>query len=721
MNNHVKKDEFSNNLTVKDNVSPMFTSQTFNVRNNAHKAEREEPVPIPETIQEEEEYQPQTNNTLGLGVDNTQPNWGTRSWRPTIPKHKKDTNGMMASISFVGDKHAYEKLELELKANGIKYRDPDFPASVESIMGFAENPNYRKSTMEKIIWQRPEAIYKDEKFCVYDKIAPGDISQGGLGDCYFLSAIAAIGEFEKRIKRVFVKRTVSDYGVYCVGFYINGVFEEILIDDKFPCNPYSKKPEFNSSIENELWVMILEKAWAKVFGGYVNINAGIIREALTALTGAPTCTYFNDEGSAEERFNILWDADIKNHIMCAGTEDLMGDGTDQQEKRTGIVGSHAYALIAVYTLVQEGREWHILEHGQSNHGKPTERLIQLRNPWGKGESKLDWCDSSSKWNSVPDSVKKRMGYSNEDDGCFYIAFRDFEKYYSDFQVCYYHDNYQLNSFRWETKKNETKDCTFEITKQAEIYFSLHQENKRFYNRKQKYGYSQIHLIIINQDNKEQWQLVGSAGKQQNEFWFKADCPPGKYYASIYTPWSSFGTTVAFSCYAPYEISVHEKPEGTVKASWIAEAIGNQANKQDDGWKNFAGQGEPNVSYKFDTEPGLGFVAFRNNGNSTMNCTLNLSSCKGCYIQPPYENQSKPLVVCQPGEIEVVWMRRGDDSQFGFSMSTQFQKATKDLQDDVKQKGKKYIRKYKGQDVGICVYILMHSSGAMLQYENHDKT
>jgi len=35
-------------------------------------------------------------------------------------------------------------------------------------------------------------------------------------------------------------------------------------------------------------VIVVEKAWAKVFGSYQNIEAGYPREVLRTLTGAPT-------------------------------------------------------------------------------------------------------------------------------------------------------------------------------------------------------------------------------------------------------------------------------------------------------------------------------------------------------------------------------------------------------------------------------------------------
>ena len=48
--------------------------------------------------------------------------------------------------------------------------------------------------------------------------------------------------------------------------------------------------------------MIIEKAWAKIHGGYLNIAAGLTREALRDLTGACCKTFFTKKIKEE----ILW-------------------------------------------------------------------------------------------------------------------------------------------------------------------------------------------------------------------------------------------------------------------------------------------------------------------------------------------------------------------------------------------------------------------------------
>ena len=42
---------------------------------------------------------------------------------------------------------------------------------------------------------------------------------------------------------------------------------------------------------NQIWAMLLEKAWAKMKGSYAQTNGGFVVSGLRMLTGAPTFTY----------------------------------------------------------------------------------------------------------------------------------------------------------------------------------------------------------------------------------------------------------------------------------------------------------------------------------------------------------------------------------------------------------------------------------------------
>lgn len=97
---------------------------------------------------------------------------------------------------------------------------------------------------------------------------------GSLGDCYFLSSLSVLAERENLIKRLFVTRSANPLGCYAMWICHDGEWSLIKLDDSFPCNKTSGEPSFSRANGDELWVMLLEKCYAKIFGNYAVIEAG---------------------------------------------------------------------------------------------------------------------------------------------------------------------------------------------------------------------------------------------------------------------------------------------------------------------------------------------------------------------------------------------------------------------------------------------------------------
>jgi hypothetical protein len=74
----------------------------------------------------------------------------------------------------------------------------------------------------------------------------------------------------------------------------------------------------NKSPTGGWWLPLLEKAFAKRFQHYSNINGGQPREALRTLLGMPTMKYKTSELSAEEVLEIIAEGDKKKYVMTAG-------------------------------------------------------------------------------------------------------------------------------------------------------------------------------------------------------------------------------------------------------------------------------------------------------------------------------------------------------------------------------------------------------------------
>ena len=201
-----------------------------------------------------------------------------------------------------------------------------------------------------------------------------------------------------------------------------------------------------------------------------------------------------------------------------------------------------------------------------------------------------------------DQLKKEVGYSDDDyDGIFFIRFSDFEKYFKDFQVCYYHDDYKLCSFPYETSRNEDINFRFEIKEPGVYYFSLNQINKRFFPTSDRYSYSKCSLDVFRKDFHDgSWHWIGNCSNADKEYWFKAECLPGIYYAKILTDWKSFVNKICFTTYGPKEVQCEHIDEDTIKSEWIADALANCALSSDvDDWRTYEQQGHKDISYKFE--------------------------------------------------------------------------------------------------------------------------
>ena len=61
----------------------------------------------------------------------------------------------------------------------------------------------------------------------------------------------------------------------------------VHVDDQFPCYKVNGQPVYAKPRGDELWVLLLEKCYAKLHGSYKAIEAGCPAEGMMDLTGAP--------------------------------------------------------------------------------------------------------------------------------------------------------------------------------------------------------------------------------------------------------------------------------------------------------------------------------------------------------------------------------------------------------------------------------------------------
>ena len=154
---------------------------------------------------------------------------------------------------------------------GEPWTDPDFPPCDSSIMKPGDKP------LETREWKRAKELFPQGFEVFVGGCDPCDINQGALGDCYFLAAISSLAEVAGRVEERFKITATNEAGIYLVTLFLNGVETPVIVDDHFPARFNGKcwVPCYSSTKENELWVMLLEKAWAKVCGSFSRIQGGM--------------------------------------------------------------------------------------------------------------------------------------------------------------------------------------------------------------------------------------------------------------------------------------------------------------------------------------------------------------------------------------------------------------------------------------------------------------
>lgn len=104
---------------------------------------------------------------------------------------------------------------------------------------------------------------------------------------------------------MFIIEETNEQCIYAVSLYKNGLPIAVVLDDFIVCK--NAQPAFSKAAGCEIWVLLLEKAWAKIHGSFHRIIGGMSHLTMRDLTGAPGYEY--EIKKTPELFDIILDAD----------------------------------------------------------------------------------------------------------------------------------------------------------------------------------------------------------------------------------------------------------------------------------------------------------------------------------------------------------------------------------------------------------------------------
>ncbi len=212
-------------------------------------------------------------------------------------------------------------------------------------------------------------------------ISDDDIHQGRLGDCYLLSSLGEIARINPAVIRQMVKDNGD--GTYTVtlykrksgaGHFIAGALTghpamepvKITVDGNFPTGTDEDKGSANQGADQdkvgskkEIWVQVIEKAYAKLNGGYKEISGGHASDAMTALTG--------QDASESSMTGFLGIGGVSQDDLVKAFQagkPVVLNTPKKDNLPFNLVGPHAYMLEDIVV------------------GTDGKAMVTLRNPWG---------------------------------------------------------------------------------------------------------------------------------------------------------------------------------------------------------------------------------------------------------------------------------------------------------------------------------------------------
>ncbi|CAK9059424.1 unnamed protein product [Durusdinium trenchii] len=285
-------------------------------------------------------------------------------------------------------------------------------------------------------WRRFAAT-GDWKVVCDEGFRPSDVRQGGVGDCWFMSALAVVAERHDLMRKLLPNLNEgAESGCHEVRLFLDGHWTALLVDDWLPTTEKQRRPDGTSlayarCARQQLWVSFIEKAYAKAHGAYRFISGGETSEALLELTGAPTeVVNFQDPTFDPELF---WARLVS--LLQVGCP--IGCGTSALTlEELGLVGQHAYSVLAA----EDGEGLDSLDGlgGLSSldySERVTSRHVKVRNPWG------EWTRREQ------DELLAQLGVAIiPSDGCFWMNYQDFIRGFACCDICYARDGWHGRSF-----------------------------------------------------------------------------------------------------------------------------------------------------------------------------------------------------------------------------------------------------------------------------------
>ena len=276
---------------------------------------------------------------------------------------------------------------------------PDFSSQVEKLIQIKK---------ENIEWKSAKEIFGDDVRIFGETTSMNDIILGPADNSFLVSVISSLSNYPSIIIQLFrtLKLPKDDEPIE-VCIKIEGIWTIIRLDDKFLVNKENNMPIFSYSPTKNIWGLILEKAYAKICGGYENILIGNPKDVFESLTPFRIIE-INLKKFEKELFWKYIKSSLENNciIICITKNNIKGLDS------IGFINNQSFSLLDIQS--------------ENNNKIDLIRKIKLRNSLGNKEAFQ---------NGITEEIKNLGIVTFEEDGIFLMQYYNFLDLFSTSIIC----------------------------------------------------------------------------------------------------------------------------------------------------------------------------------------------------------------------------------------------------------------------------------------------
>ena len=411
------------------------------------------------------------------------------------PKRKRRTTKKPVKKENLEESHKNYKIynNQEYPKLDEQFTDNLFPPDENSLIGQDTTGKYpvgielqkKKIILSQIEWKRSKKI-SAEPHLFEGEISTKNISTGIITNSFFLSAVDALCKYPNLISRIFLtKEYDKEKCFFELLLFIDGEFQIVYLDDYFPCVKDTSVPYFTKSTTFELWFMLLEKAWAKVRGGYGNILVGNPSEVFRFLTGF--CAEQINHRIIDDKnyINLLKKYYENKGVLCFSSIN------EEELEQMGLVRDHNYVLVDIVEIKDKDNK--------------DVLLCKLKNPvLSDNNWKGDWSDESDFWtDEINNQINEEILETKNNE--FFININDLLKYFYRTDICHiifngYSKIFDFNSNE-KTNLDEPHIFNFYLENKGKVSISVSEKNWKYHKELKIYSHpTSLVLVEYEPDN-----------------------------------------------------------------------------------------------------------------------------------------------------------------------------------------------------------------------------